>query len=68
MIRLTVDEDIKKARTLASDFYTAPAYFDASIEKIFSRSWQFLGDITEIDGLKPVTMLPETLSEPLLLS
>jgi choline monooxygenase len=62
-----VDPDIKKARTLASDFYTDPAYFELSKEKIFAHTWQFLGKADEFDGLKPATILPGFLDEPLLL-
>ena len=35
-----VDPDIRKARTLAADFYTDQAYFELSKEKIFELSWQ----------------------------
>jgi choline monooxygenase len=65
---LSIDPDITRARTLTSDFYTDPAWFEASKEKIFARSWQFLGQVGAFDSLKPVTMLPEMLGEPLLLS
>ena len=63
-----IDPDIRKARTLASDFYTDERYFEAAKEKIFARSWQFVGRADEVKGLKPVTLLPEFLDEPLLLS
>ena len=62
-----VDPDIRKARTLASEFYTDPAYFDLSKERIFARTWQFLGHKQEFDGLKPATLLPGFLDEPVLL-
>lgn len=62
-----IDPDIRKARTLASDFYTDPAYFELSKEKIFARTWQFLGRADEFDGLKPATILPGFLDEPVLL-
>jgi len=62
-----IDPDIRKARTLASDFYTDAAYFELSKEKIFERSWQFLGKADEFDGLKPATVLPGFLDEPVLL-
>ncbi|MEQ1643889.1 MAG: SRPBCC family protein [Pyrinomonadaceae bacterium] len=65
---LSIDADIRKARTLKSDFYTDPAWFELSKEKIFARSWQFFGQVGDIDSLKPVTVLPELLGEPLLLS
>lgn len=65
---LSIDPDITRARTLTSDFYTDPAWFDLSKEKIFARSWQFLCHLDEVADLKPVMLLPEMLGEPLLLS
>lgn len=62
-----IDPDIRKARTLESGFYTDPAYFELSKEKIFARTWQFLGSSDEFDGLKPATLLPGFLDEPVLL-
>lgn len=62
-----IDPDIRKARTLTSDFYTDARYFELSKEKIFVRSWQFLGRADEFDRLKPTTILPGVLDEPVLL-
>jgi choline monooxygenase len=62
-----IDPDIRKAKTLSSDFYTDAGYFDLSREKIFARVWQFLGQASEIETLKPVTLLPGFLDEPMLL-
>ena len=63
-----IDPDIRRARTLASDFYTGPRYFELSKERIFERSWQFVGRADEVEGLQPITLLPGFLNEPLLLS
>lgn len=68
MAEFLIDPDIRKARTLSSDFYTDPAYFELSKEKIFARTWQFAGRVDEFDNLKPITLLPGILDEPLLLS
>lgn len=62
-----IDPDIRKARTLSSDFYTDERYFELSKEKIFANSWQFLGRTDDFDSLKPVTLLPGILDEPALL-
>jgi len=63
-----IDPDIRKAKTLASDFYTDQRYFDISKEKIFARSWQFLGHRDQmLSVLDPVSVLPEFLGESLLL-
>ncbi|MFN0277318.1 MAG: aromatic ring-hydroxylating oxygenase subunit alpha [Pyrinomonadaceae bacterium] len=61
-----VDPDIRRAKTLASDFYTDEGYFELSKEKIFARSWQFLGHFGEFSGLKPFIILPSFLNEPIL--
>jgi len=62
-----IDPDIRKARTLASEFYTDERYFELSKEKIFARTWQFLGKASELDVLTPQTILPGFLDEPVLL-
>ncbi len=62
-----IDPDIRRAKTLSSDFYTDERYFEMSKEKIFARTWQFLGRANEIDTLKPATILPGFLDEPVLL-
>jgi choline monooxygenase len=67
MSHFFVDPDISKARTLASDFYTGESYFEESKEKIFARSWQIADRLEDFDVLKPVTLLPGFLDEPILL-
>jgi choline monooxygenase len=61
-----IDADIRKAKTIAAEFYTGERYFDLSKEKIFTRTWQFLGRAADAAGLQPVTLLPGVLDEPLL--
>jgi len=68
MPHFTVDPDIRKAKTLASDFYTDERFFELSKEKIFSRAWHFLGRTGEFESLKPSMLLPGLLDEPVLLS
>ncbi len=63
-----INPDIRQARTLASDFYTDEKYFNESKEKIFARSWQFLGTTDEIKTLKPQIILEDFLDEPILWS
>lgn len=63
-----IEQDIRKAKTLASEFYTDARYFELSKEKIFARSWQFLCRADEFETLKPITLLPDFLNEPLLLT
>ena len=68
MTDFEIDADIRKAWTLPSSFYTDERYFELSKERIFTRTWQFLCRPDEFDSLKPVTLLPGFLDEPLLLS
>jgi choline monooxygenase len=62
-----IDPDIAKASTLDSSFYTDPHYFELARERIFARSWQFLGRANALRTLTPVTILPGILDEPMLL-
>jgi len=63
-----INPDIRQAHTLASDFYTDEKYFEQSKEKIFARSWQFLGTMDNLENLNPQTILENFLDEPVLIS
>ena len=63
-----VDADIRKAKTLPSEFYTDGRFFEISREKIFGPAWHFLGQSGDFESLKPATLLPGFLDEPILLS
>ncbi|HWB24365.1 MAG TPA: aromatic ring-hydroxylating dioxygenase subunit alpha [Chitinophagaceae bacterium] len=66
-----VDENIAKAKTLSTHYYTEAAYFEKSKEKIFAPSWQFIGNtdmVKETTYVYPVTLLEGYLNEPLLLT
>ena len=63
-----INPDIRRAHTLASDFYTDEKYFELSKEKIFARSWQFLGATDNLETLDPQTILEDFLDEPVLIS
>lgn len=70
MEKLSVHPDIRKASTISSEFYTSEEYFHASKEKIFSKTWQFLGDTDQIrlsGQLVPQTLLPGFIDEPVVL-
>lgn len=64
-----IDNDIRRAHTLPSSFYSDPSYFELAREKIFARSWQF---VTDSDRVKvpgtvlPWTLLPGYIDEPIL--
>jgi choline monooxygenase len=68
MPQFEIEANIRAARTLPSEFYTDAQNFELSKEKIFSRTWQFIGTADEVESLKPVTLLPGFLNEPLLLA
>lgn len=59
-----VDPDIRRARTLPSEFYTDEHFFELSREKIFARTWQFAGRADDLSTLTPLAVC----DEPLLLS
>ncbi|MGN6525636.1 MAG: aromatic ring-hydroxylating oxygenase subunit alpha [Burkholderiaceae bacterium] len=66
-----IDPDITRAHTLPSSFYRDPATYALAKERVFARSWQWLGDTTDVaepGSLSPRQMLPGCLDEPLLLA
>src|SRR6516225_5640997 len=56
-----VDQDISMAKTLNTDFYTSRDMFEASKEKLFSRSWQFVGSTELVE--EPGSIYPFILLE-----
>lgn len=66
-----INPDIKNSPTLPSEFYKDEKYFEKSKEKIFSKTWQFIGDtdLVKVPGqVYPFTMLEGFMNEPLLLT
>jgi choline monooxygenase len=66
-----VDGDIASAHTLPGSFYSDLDAFERSRDKVFARSWQWLGDLADVSAnqtLSPRDVLPGLLDEPLLLS
>jgi choline monooxygenase len=69
--RYAVDADIARASTLPAAFYRDAAAWDAVRERVFARSWQWLGDLHDVAApasLAPRDVLPGYLDEPLLLA
>ncbi|MGZ5033016.1 MAG: aromatic ring-hydroxylating oxygenase subunit alpha [Usitatibacter sp.] len=67
----SVDPDIVVASTLPGAFYADADAFGAMRERVFARSWQWLGaldDVAVAESLAPRTLLPGLLDEPLLLA
>ena len=70
-MQFEIDADITVARTLDPAFYRSDEAFSGSRDKVFARSWQWLGhtsDAGEPGSLSPRTLLPGLLDEPLLLA
>jgi choline monooxygenase len=66
-----VDENIAKAKTLDTSFYTDPVLFEAMKEKLFASSWQFIGssdNVKDNGDVYPFTLLPNYLDEPLMIT
>ncbi|HRF58426.1 MAG TPA: aromatic ring-hydroxylating dioxygenase subunit alpha [Fimbriimonadaceae bacterium] len=64
-----VDPAIGRAHTLPSAFYTDPALYEASKDRLFARSWQWVGDTdsVKVPGQTfPFILLEGCLDEPLL--
>jgi choline monooxygenase len=63
-LHLDVNEQIECAQTLASKFYTDPAILDIEKARIFRRTWQLVGTLSqncgEVNGLKRTISDPET--------
>lgn len=68
--RWLIDPDIRRAATLPARIYRDSVFFESVKEKIFARSWQFVGDADRLKGpghVLPVTVLEGYLDEPLVL-
>ena len=66
-----VDPDISAARTLEGRFYRDAEAFERTRERVFARSWQWIGPIDDVaapGSLSPRDLLPGFLDEPLLLA
>lgn len=68
---LEMDKNIATAKTLSTDFYLKREYYEASKEKIFSKTWQFVAGTDQVkeDGwVTPLNFLEHYINEPLILS
>ena len=66
-----IDPDIARARSIDPVFYSAPAAYAATRDRVFARTWQWLGDLGDVvlpQSLSPRELLPGLLNEPLLLA
>ena len=70
-MRYAVDPDIARAATLDPAFYADDVAYAATRERVFARTWQWLGDLAAVaapGALAPRDLLPGLLDEPLLLA
>src|SRR5260370_13544278 len=63
-LHLDVHEQIECAQTLASRFYTDPAILEIEKSRIFQRTWQLVGTLSqscgEVDGVMRTISDPES--------
>jgi choline monooxygenase len=67
----SVDPDITIASTLDAAFYRDEATYGRTRERVFARTWQWIGDLDQVaaaESLAPRDLLPGLLDEPLLLA
>lgn len=67
----SVDADIRAAATLPAAFYRDADAYAAARERVFARTWQWLGPVAALaapNTLAPLDLLPGLLDEPLLLT
>lgn len=68
---LDIDPDIRRAWTLPGRIYSDPEIFARARERLFARSWQWVGETEQVKipgAISPVILLPGLLDEPLLLT
>jgi choline monooxygenase len=66
-----VDPDIRCATTLPASFYRDPGCYERSRDRVFARSWQFVGDLDQVrvpGQVAPLVLLDGCLDEPLVLT
>jgi len=56
MKKIHVDKDITQAATLPSFFYTDPTLFIETKEKLFEKSWQWVGDLNSLFPLRTMSI------------
>jgi len=70
-MHLHIESDIRKAYTLPAEFYRSEAMFEQVKEKIFTRSWHYIGDANVVEKagqVHPFTLLENVMDEPLVLT
>jgi choline monooxygenase len=71
MSNFHIHPDIKQAQTIHTHFYLQQAHYEASKEKIFAPSWQYIGQeglVNDTHNIYPFVLLDGYLNEPLVLT
>jgi choline monooxygenase len=71
MTAWSIDPDVTRARTLDARFYTSAEAWALARERIFARSWCWIGDLADVaepGTLAPRWLHPGLIDEPLLLA
>ena len=66
-----IDPDISKAETLPASFYKDDAVFSAIRDRVFLKTWQWVGDENQVElpqTAHPFVLLDGFLTEPLVLT
>ncbi|MFT4670487.1 MAG: choline monooxygenase [Flavobacteriaceae bacterium] len=69
--KFTIQPDISKAETLPASFYRDRDVFESLKEKVFLKSWQWIGDENLVklpQSVHPFVLLDGYLTEPLLIT
>ena len=69
--KFTIQADITKAETLPASFYRDRDVFESLKEKVFLKSWQWIGDTDLVqlpNSVHPFVLLDGYLTEPLLIT
>ena len=69
-MKFHVDSDITFAETLPAHFYKSQEVFDLLKEKVFVKSWQWIGDVNILvpqpETVSPLVLLEDYVNEPLI--
>ncbi|QDU66451.1 aromatic ring-hydroxylating oxygenase subunit alpha [Engelhardtia mirabilis] len=66
-----IDPEVSRAQTPPARFYRDAELHALVVERVFGRSWQMLADTLDVPdprGVLPVTLLPGSLDEPLVVT
>ena len=68
-MKIDIDKDIRKAKTIPSKFYHSPKIYK-KLRNLFDKSWQFIGDTSLLDknNAHPGILLDGMLNEPYVLT